>query len=208
MDERGSVAIANRDLLEIDASSSLQQCKKFGLHPKLPTLQDLYNEGDALFVAGVGVLTEPVSKSNYVAKTKTQLFAHNTLQAEIGRLDPLGSFVGTGTLGRLSDVLNSNSYSVNSISIDASLIPLQGGQLDANKVSVGSKTGFQVLNPSAPTSQVSTMVSVVNGNVEDSSGIYSNIWSSSLVSSTLEYLCNILYLLETDFFVARSNTEE
>jgi len=187
MDERGSVAIANRDLLEIDASSSLQQCKKFGLHPKLPTLHDLYNEGDALFVAGVGVLTEPVSKSNYVAKTKTQLFAHNTLQAEIGRLDPLGSFVGTGTLGRLSDVLNSNSYSVNSISIDASLIPLQGGQLDDNKVSVGSKTGFQVLNPSAPSSQVSTLVSVVNGNVEDSSGMYSNIWSSSLVSTSSDW---------------------
>ena len=41
--------------------------------------------------------------------------------------------------------------SVNSISIDASLIPLQGGHLDVNKVYVGSKTGFQVLNPSAPT---------------------------------------------------------
>ena len=106
---------------------------------------------------------------------------HWTLQAKIGRLDPLESFIGIGTRKRLSYGLNSNSYNVNSISIDASLIPLQGGQLDANKVSVWSKTGFQVLNPSAPTRQVWTMVSVMKGNVEDSSGMFSNIWLSSLV---------------------------
>ena len=182
-DERGSVAIAKRDLLEIDASTSLQQCKKFGLHPKLSTLQTLYNVGDALFFAGIGVLTKPTSKADYVTETKTQLFAHNTLQAEIGRLDPHGSSAGTGTLGRLSDALYLNSYNVNSFSVDTSLIALEGEMRGTNKISVGSSEGFQMLNPSAPKSSVSRLAPLLNGNVEANSGIYSNTWSASFVSN-------------------------
>lgn len=75
---RGSVALSKDDLLPIDAQDSGQVCKNFGLHPNLPFIQNLYAEGDVSFFAGVGVLSEPVSKNNYWFKTKTQLFAHNT----------------------------------------------------------------------------------------------------------------------------------
>ena len=75
---RGKVAIPKGDLLKIDAYTSSQQCKKFGLHPKLPFLQSLYNDRDALFFAGIGVLSSPVTKNDFMHKTKTQLFAHNT----------------------------------------------------------------------------------------------------------------------------------
>ena len=177
------MAIAKRDLLEIDASTSLQQCKKFGLHPKLSTLQTLYNVGDALFFAGIGVLTKPTSKAHYGTETKTQLFAHNTLQAEIGRLDPHGRFAGTGTLGRLSDALHLNSYNVNSFSVDTSLIAIEGEIRGTNKVSVGSRKGFQVFNPSARKSSVSTLAPLLNGYVETNSGMYSNTWSASFVSN-------------------------
>jgi len=76
-DVRGSVAIAKRDLLKIDASTSTQVCKRFGIHPKLPLLQELYNDGDALFFAGIGVLSKPVTKQDYMRETATVLFAHN-----------------------------------------------------------------------------------------------------------------------------------
>ncbi len=75
---RGSVAIRKKDLLMIDASTSNQPCKKFGLHPSLPILKKLYDGGDALFMAGIGVLTKFVTKDNYLSETGTLLFAHNT----------------------------------------------------------------------------------------------------------------------------------
>lgn len=169
--------------MEIDTSSSIQQCRKFGLHPKLFTLQSLYNGGDALFFAGIGILTNFVSKANYLADTETQLFAHNTLQAEIGRLDPHKMFPETSTLGRLSDALHSNSYNVNAFAVDTSLVALEGQLQNAKKVSVRSSIGFQVLNPSAPKSSVSAAIPLLNGNMENHSGMYSKTWSSSLVST-------------------------
>lgn len=75
---RGAVSLPKEDLLTVDATSSNQVCNMFGLHPKLPFLKELYDDEDALFFAGVGVLSEPVSKNDYSIKTKTQLFAHNT----------------------------------------------------------------------------------------------------------------------------------
>ncbi len=72
------MAIPKRELLTIDASNSSQQCEKFGLHPKLPYLQSLYNDNNALFFAGIGVLNNPVTKLDFMHKTRTQLFAHNT----------------------------------------------------------------------------------------------------------------------------------
>ena len=70
------------NLLEIDASTSIQECQKFGVHSKLPLLKNLYDQGDALFFAGIGVLSKPVTKDDdYIYETKTQLFAHNTRKA-------------------------------------------------------------------------------------------------------------------------------
>ena len=78
---RGEVALAKDKLLTIDTSSS-QNCSKFGIHPNLPLLRDLYDDGEAIFLANIGVLTEPVTKDDYEDKTLTQLFAHNTSESD------------------------------------------------------------------------------------------------------------------------------
>jgi cullin-associated NEDD8-dissociated protein 1 len=51
---RGDVAITS-GLRQIDASSSNQPCSSFGLHPSLANLRQIYNDGDASFVANIGV---------------------------------------------------------------------------------------------------------------------------------------------------------
>lgn len=105
------------------------------------------------------------------------------MQAEINRLDPYGYSIGTGILGRLSDALNSQSYSVNSFSIDASLFALQGDHSDeVIKTAVNSKRGFKHFNPSDPTGNVSQTIPLLNGNDGENNGILSQFWSSSLVS--------------------------
>ena len=72
------MGLPNTSLLPIDASSSSQPCNMFGIHPNMPFLKNLYDEKDASFIAGIGVLTTPVTKNDYNDKTRTTLFAHNT----------------------------------------------------------------------------------------------------------------------------------
>ena len=64
-------------LLPIDAIGSSQSCDTYGIHENLPILKELYDSGDASFIAGIGVLTSIVNKQNYAEKTLTQLFAHD-----------------------------------------------------------------------------------------------------------------------------------
>lgn len=75
---RGSVGIPKQELLPVNAETSNQVCDVFGIHPNLPFIKESFDQEQVIFFAGVGVLTEPVSKDNYLMKTKTQLFAHNT----------------------------------------------------------------------------------------------------------------------------------
>lgn len=74
---RGDLSLPQDFLLQIDASTSSQPCEIFGVHPNMPFLKKLYDEKDASFVAGIGVLSAPVTKIDYKRKTKTTLYAHN-----------------------------------------------------------------------------------------------------------------------------------
>ncbi len=113
------------------------------------------------------------------------IFSIRLVQAEIGRLDPNGDSFGTGLLGRISDSLTSNSYNVNAFSIDTSLVALQGNDLDIVKSSVNSRTGFKHFNPSAPNSNLTQNMLLLNGGEREKNGIFSEFWSSSLVSTKL-----------------------
>ena len=78
---RQYVALPRNMLLPIDVSGQI--CQQFGIHSDIPIIKDLYEEGDLMFFANMGTLTEPVDKSDWLQKTKTQLFAHNTMQYEV-----------------------------------------------------------------------------------------------------------------------------
>jgi len=181
---RGSIGLEKEDLLTIDANSSQQVCGTFGIHPNLPFLQQMYESNEASFLAGIGFLSEPVTKLNY-QRTKTQLFAHNTQQTEIIRLDPYLESEGTSILGRLADSL-SGEYSVNSFSVDTSLVALEGKIPGASKASVNSKLGFKTFDPS-PLGGVTDIVrpkfNLMNGEHGSDSSMYGQVWSSSLHNS-------------------------
>ena len=58
-DVRGAdVAIPKKDLHEIKVPAGTQPCDIMGIHPNLPFLKQLYDEGDALMVANMGALVE------------------------------------------------------------------------------------------------------------------------------------------------------
>ena len=96
---REEIALEKGDLRVLDGITDNQICDKFGVHPKLEAVQGMYNDGDLLFFTNTGVLTKETDKQNYNRDTVTQLFAHNWMQREAQRVDPLKQEDGTGTFG-------------------------------------------------------------------------------------------------------------
>lgn len=58
-------------MLNIDASGSNQICSRFGIHPNLSALKQMYGAGDLLWISNVGVLqTANTNKVNWWEQTK------------------------------------------------------------------------------------------------------------------------------------------
>ena len=105
-----------------------------------------------------------------------------SVQAEIGRLDPFVVSGNTATLGRLADVLSSK-FNVNAFALDTSLVALEGSD-GTPKTAVNSAIGFQKFNPSASKYDIiNSKLQWINGAHEASSNLFTQTWSSSLVSN-------------------------
>jgi len=175
---RGEVAIPHGILLPIDAEN--QVCSKFGIHPELPAIQQLYNDEDLLFLSNTGVMTRPVDKSNYRLHTKTQLFAHNHMQQESKRIDPLDRAKGTGVLGRLSDVLTRKGHTVGSFSVDRFSIALVGVPGVTNAPIIVNRDGVSEFYIS---DNIKTLIKSLHNSTSADSGFFAETWSSSFFDS-------------------------
>lgn len=83
-------------LLQIQANNANQPCSSFGVHENLTEVKSLYDQNDLLFIANAGLLAKPVTKANYEGETPVQLFAHNAMAYDTGRVDLFKEFAGTG----------------------------------------------------------------------------------------------------------------
>src|SRR5947207_4881587 len=64
--QNGGLAIPQTSLLQIDVPSS---GSRFGLHPSLTGLHDLWGQGKAAVVCNVGSLVEPTNRDSYRNRT-------------------------------------------------------------------------------------------------------------------------------------------
>ena len=104
---RGDVAMPTSQLLPLAVPAGSQPCGTFGVHSSLPLLQQLYDAGDASFVANVGPLVEPLDAAQYEAKsrrTPPSLFGHNT-QVRATQSLHAQDIYAKGVLGRLVEQL-------------------------------------------------------------------------------------------------------
>ena len=107
---RGIVALPQDQLLPIEAPNGTQPnsvCSTFGVHPGLTIAQSLYNDGDAAFLANTGTLVEPMTKQEYLDRSKRRppsLFAHN-IQVRCTQSVHAQDTVAKGVLGRIVDAL-------------------------------------------------------------------------------------------------------
>ncbi len=56
LDIRKQVAIPKDNLLQIETENQI--CTKYGVHPKLTAIQRLYNDGDLMFFANTGAMSQ------------------------------------------------------------------------------------------------------------------------------------------------------
>jgi len=59
---RSDAALDLDQVLQIEVAPGTQLCDTMGLHPRFDTLEQLYNDGDAAFIANIGALVEPVTQ--------------------------------------------------------------------------------------------------------------------------------------------------
>ncbi len=117
--DTGGLALPREDLLDVTDLSG----RKFGIHPSMPEIRDLYNEKNAAFIANVGTLVRPTTMADYRARRDLPLglFSHadhirhwqTSIPQERSRL--------TGWGGRMADIVTDETNSNANISMNISL---------------------------------------------------------------------------------------
>lgn len=119
--ERANIALPQNQLLAINPTNNVGRV--LGLHPGVPELQTLFENGNAAFVANVGTLLDPnTTKASYNGGLNLPfgLFSHSDQQEQWQSSTP-NQRSGIGWAGRMADVIHSvNSNQVVSMNISLS----------------------------------------------------------------------------------------
>jgi len=179
LDVRQQVALSKLKLLQVPANN--QVCESFGVHSSLKNVRQLYLDGDLAFFANTGVLTAPVNKTNYYSITKTQLFAHDQMQLETKRMDPLNRQTNTGVLGRMADVLVKKGRAVGSFSLDRYSVSILGTPgVASSPMIVSSGNG---VTPFYASNTLRGLLPALHEQSQVDSGYFAESWSSALMQS-------------------------
>ena len=178
---RSKVALSKAELFKITTGGEPQVCNTFGIHQSLPILQELYEDGDALFFANTGLLFEPVTKENWKSKTSTQLFAHNVQQRDIQQVDVFQEVAGTGILGRMADVLTKEGYNTGSFATSGDSTSLRGEPTKSPSIYSVGGNGIDAFNPKPSTDDMASTIADINNVTKiDNSGYFGKTWSELL----------------------------
>ncbi len=117
---RSNLALPSGDLLPINFTDA--NGKQFGVHPAMPEVQHLFNNGKLSFISNVGTLVEPTSKTQYLngsVKIPVGLLSHaDQIQQWQTSIPQNRSSKGWG--GRMADILQAGNTNQN-ISMNISL---------------------------------------------------------------------------------------
>jgi uncharacterized protein (DUF1501 family) len=100
---RGPLAIPASSLLTLGAGAN----GNYGLHPNLPDIPALFNNGNLAFVTNVGTLLQPLTQAQYqtgAVPTPNNLFSHPDQQLEWQNASS-SALSNVGWAGRIADTL-------------------------------------------------------------------------------------------------------
>jgi len=190
LDVRGALAF-DRSKGEFDLTispSTNQPCESFAIHKELPFIKELYDDQDLVFFANAGIINQSnMTKHNWDKKTKSKLFAHDSMQEEVKKIDAYETRRGTGILGRLNDILiNKFDAAANSIGIADNSQALRGNDVVGTPVLMVGRDGpidFRNLDNNMKAQSNLEQKAVEINSVHDAfSGIFGDTWSDTFVN--------------------------
>jgi len=185
---RNYVALSKDQLLNISAVGSNQVCDTFGINKNFPILHELYQANDALFIANMGVLTQPIDKHMDWQSTLPILFAHNHMQKEAQTIDPLKRNPGTGVGGRLMDMLKKNGYKTAANTVRGRSTLNKGDPKYGNPSWSISSAPFADFDPKSTIGEeVISIVKELNGVTDSDTSIYGETWSQGVHQMLFEH---------------------
>lgn len=115
----GGLALPREDLLEISDITG----RKFGVHPSMPEVKELYDAGKAAFIANVGTLVRPTTMADYRARRDLPLglFSHSDHIRHWQTSLPDSRSQVTGWAGRMADLVTDTTNDNENISMNISL---------------------------------------------------------------------------------------
>lgn len=122
---RRGLAIAQKRLQPITPLAGANYA--IGLHPDVPELKQLFDSGKMAILGSVGALMEPVTKTQYDARTARlppQLFSHNDQQTfwqSLQDRSPADTVPASGWAGRLADVAHATYNPCATLAMNLSL---------------------------------------------------------------------------------------
>jgi len=201
LQKRKIAALFESELLSISTPPDTNQvCNDFAIHYKLSNLQTRYNNGQALFFANAGVLSdEGIDRTNYKEKEKSILFAHDRMTESTFNIDPYLEAPGLGILGRLTDALSEingkisgEKYKIGSYSINGVANVLTGTVGKSPPVTILDKSGPTLFDPHPWSSSTNSTVDLqsaideVNRIPTLESSVFGKTWSSSFTNAVQE----------------------
>ena len=111
---RGNLAIPRQNLLPLNISAG--DGRKYGFHPSLPELANLFNQGKLTMVTNVGTLVAPTTRDDYIngtAAVPINLFSHEDQAVQWMTSVPDRGDIRTGWGGRAADLVASLNGSSN-----------------------------------------------------------------------------------------------
>lgn len=119
---RGNIGLLRNNLRPITLASSDPDDREYGLHPRLPKLQELFNAKKLAFTANVGTLVKPINKTQYDngIDLPVGLYSHND-QQEMWQTSMPDQRTAIGWGGRISDLINDMQNSAENVSMLISL---------------------------------------------------------------------------------------
>lgn len=141
-------------LLPVTARTASNGVRNFGLHPALANCKTLFDSNRLAAVANVGVLFQPLTRTEYRNRTKpspANLFSHSDQQQQWQTSNPSG-FGTTGWAGRLADKvepINVGQQFPPITTLAGASIFCTGSQTSAYAMVPGSTPGLQGFNGSS-----------------------------------------------------------
>ena len=122
--------------------------RTFGLHPMMGPMKTLFDSGRMAVIANVGTLIEPITKAQYVARSRripANLFSHNDQQSvwQAGQVEGVRTGWG-GQFGDLLASMNGTNATFTAISTSGNTVFLSGRSVLQYQVSTGATPAVRI----------------------------------------------------------------